>query len=160
MSHVSKIYRVIISALLALVGFSCGGGDIGGGYGEYGTPSATYKTKGVVVSEIDESPIQGIRAEIKGNHGLIKTVYTDSNGSFLLISGISFGKKLSVELMDVDGEENGSFAEMEVVADYTNIPLTGGDGKWYMGKAELDLGKIKMKPETKDENKPENEDET
>jgi putative lipoprotein (rSAM/lipoprotein system) len=155
MARVSKIYRVIISSLLALLGFSSGGCDLPWDQrAEYGTPSATYKTKGIVVSEVDESPIQGICAEIKGNNGLKKTVYTDSKGSFLLVSGFSFGKKLSVELIDVDGEENGSFAEMKVEADYTNKPLTGGDGHWYRGEAEIDLGIIKMKPETKDENKP------
>jgi len=51
-----------------------------------------------------------------------------------------------VKLIDVDGEENGLFAEMEVEADYRNSEFTGGGGHWYEGKAEIDLGIIKMTP--------------
>jgi putative lipoprotein (rSAM/lipoprotein system) len=149
MARVSKLYRIIISGLLALLGFSCGddGNGNGGSAAEYGTPSATYKAKGVVVSELNNSPIEGIRTELKGLHFAIDTAYTDSEGVFFL-EGIEFPRqKLNVKLTDVDGEENGSFASMEIEADYTNKPLTGNSGNWYAGEAEIDLGTIKMKPE-------------
>jgi putative lipoprotein (rSAM/lipoprotein system) len=144
MARISKIYRILISALLALLGFSCV--SCSGAY-EYGTPTATYKAKGVVVSEADNSPIKGIRTEFKNSYNPANAAYTDSAGSFSLKSGDLYGPKLYVKLIDVDGEENGSFTETEVEADYTNIPLTGGDGRWYKGAAEIDLGIIKMKPE-------------
>jgi putative lipoprotein (rSAM/lipoprotein system) len=142
-----------MSALLALLGFSCGNDSVD----EYGTPSATYKAKGVVVSEADDKPIQRIRAEIKNS---IIITHTDSSGFFCLIYDGFPHQKLYVELSDVDGEENGSFAGMEIEADFTNATFTGGSGHWYEGEAEIDLGIIKMKPETKDENKPEDKDET
>ena len=145
MVRLSKIYRMIISALLALLGFSCGNsGDNGREWAaEYGMPSATYKAKGVVVSELDDSPIQGIRAELKRDYP-IATTYTNSEGFFSLIGSDFPGQKLFVELTDVD---NGSFVSMEIEADYTNKTFTGSSGGWYEGEAEIDLGIIKMKPE-------------
>jgi len=143
MARVSKIYRIMISALMALLGFSCGNG---GGVDEYGVPSATYKAKGVVVSESDNSPIKGIRAELKGTYA-ISTAYTDSDGFFSLEGSEFPRQKLYVELIDVDGELNGSFVKTEKEADFTNATFTGGNGHWYAGTAEIDLGKIKMKPE-------------
>jgi len=154
MTRISKIYRILISALLALLGFSCGNREREF-VAEYGVPSATYKAKGVVVSEADESfHIEGIQAELKGDafHWTPPAVSTNSDGSFSL-SGNGFpmsDQKLYVQLIDVDGEENGLFAEMEIEADYTNKPFIGGDGHWYSGQAEVDLGTIKMKPKDKD----------
>jgi putative lipoprotein (rSAM/lipoprotein system) len=148
MVRISKIYRILISALLALLGFSCGK-FINNGYGEYGMPSATYKAKGIVVSEEDDSPIEGIRTVLKIDRDAIydmDTAHTDNNGFFSL-RGDEFSQRiLYVELIDVDGELNGSFERMEVEADYTNATFTGG-GRWYDGTAEIDLGIIRMKPE-------------
>jgi putative lipoprotein (rSAM/lipoprotein system) len=161
MVRISKIYRIVISALLSLLGFTAGTCMPTPAYGspasEYGTPSATYKAKGVVVSESDDSPIKGIRTELKRS-GTIDTAYTDSNGSFSLVGdGKKPRQKLSVELTDVDGEKNGSFAKMEIEADYTNETFTGSSGHWYSGEAEIDLGIIKMKPEEpKEPEEPEN----
>jgi putative lipoprotein (rSAM/lipoprotein system) len=148
MVRIWKIYRILISALLALLGFSSAKCEIGGGAMEYGTPRATYKAKGVVVSESDDSPIEGISTVLTRN-GIrdMDTAYTDSKGSFSLKGSEFPRQKLYVELTDVDGEENGSFAKMEIEADYTNETFTGGDGSWYRGTAEIDLGIIKMKPE-------------
>jgi putative lipoprotein (rSAM/lipoprotein system) len=145
--HISKIYRILISVLLALFGFSCGKGVNGGDpVNEYGTPSASYKAKGVVVSESDDSPIKGIRAELKRDY-TIDTAHTNSEGSFFL-KGEEFPRqKLYVVLTDVDGAENGSFAQKVIEADYTNETFTGSSGNWYEGEAEIDLGTIKMQPE-------------
>jgi putative lipoprotein (rSAM/lipoprotein system) len=75
------------------------------------------------------------------------TASTDSKGSFSLKCSEHPQQKLYVELTDVDGEENGSFAKMEVEADYTKKTFTGSSGNWYEGQAEIDLGIIKMTPE-------------
>jgi len=144
MARVSKIYRILISALLTLLGFSCVNAGNDPGYAEYGVPSATYKAKGVVVSESNNSPIKGIRAELKRDWAM-DTAYTDSEGFFSLKGDEFPNQKLYVELIDVDGEANGSFVKMEIEADYTNKTFTGGGG-WYSGEAEIDLGTIKMKP--------------
>jgi putative lipoprotein (rSAM/lipoprotein system) len=138
---IRKIYRILLSALLALLGFTSGSC-----VAEYGMPNANYKAKGVVVSEEDNSPIQGIRAELKGYYTEIDTAHTDGMGSFSLKVWGDPSQKLDVELTDVDGEENGSFERMVIEADYTNKKFTGGSGKFYKGEAEIDLGTIKMKP--------------
>jgi putative lipoprotein (rSAM/lipoprotein system) len=148
--RISKIYRILISALLALLGFSCG--KAGGTAAEYGTPSATYKAKGVVVSETDDSPIEGIQAELKRDATTdydyaIDTAHTDSEGSFSLRGEEFPRQKLYVILTDIDGEENGLYAPTEIEADYKNETFTGSSGNWYEGTAEIDLGIIKMKPE-------------
>jgi len=158
MARVSKVYRTIISALLALLKFSCGN-TVMDSPDEYGTPSATYKAKGVVVSEADDSPIKEIKTvllnEWHEDDWSIASAFTNSDGSFSLQGNDFPRQKLYVKLIDIDGEENGLFAEMEVEADYTNATFTGGSGHWYDGEAELDLGIIKMKPEKKDETKTE-----
>jgi len=157
MARISKIYRILISALLALLGFSCGnrGGD---SVAEYGVPSATYKAKGVVVSESDNSPIKGIKTVLlrkkqQDDDWPITSAYTNSDGSFFMEGSEFPRQKLYVKLIDVDGEENGLFTGVEIEADYTNITFTGGSGHWYDGEAELDLGIIKMKPDNNPENK-------
>ena len=150
MTQISKIFRVVISALLAMLGFSCSkgfGGRDHWGVAEYGVPHATYKVKGVVVSEEDNSPIEGIRAELKTDSNYMYTMdttFTDNNGYFFL-TGSEFPRlKLIVELVDVN---DGSFVSMEIEADFTNKTFTGGSGGWYDGEAEIDLGIIQMKPE-------------
>ena len=148
MARISKIYRILISGLLALLGFSAGSCFLHAP--EYGVPTATYKAKGVVVSEVGNTPIQGILAVLKydrDNEYVMDTTFTNSNGSFSLES-YAFprqNQKLYVVLTDVDGEDNGgSFAMKVVEADFTNVTLTGGDGHWYAGEAEIDLGTITM----------------
>jgi len=158
MTYIQKIFRLIISALLASLGFSC----VFYGVDEYGSPSATYKAKGVVVSESDDSPIEGIcvsliKKETRYNYELdttdihirtITTAYTDSDGFFFLDGEEgSSNLKLYLVLIDVDGEINGSFERMEIEADYTDETFTGSSGNWYEGEAEIDFGFIKMIPE-------------
>ena len=151
MAHFSKMYSKILAALLAFLGFTC----TECAKKEYGTPSATFKAKGVVVSKINDSPIEGIRAVLKAPLGYdkffgIDTVYTDNKGIFNLKSGkweIAFDK-LYVELKDVDGAKNGLFTDKEVEADYSNEKFKGGNKRWYRGEAEKDLGIIKL--ETKE----------
>ena len=165
MALISKLYTKILAALLAWLGFSgtvvsCNGI---GGYGgdEYGVPSATFKAKGVVVSETDNTPIQGIRAELLEKYSgtsedrfynIGVPAFSNSNGDFN-VGGRSFPREvLYVELTDVDGDENGLFASKVVEADFRNVTFTDGSGNWNRGKAEIDLGTIKMTP---DDNKPE-----
>ena len=151
MARISKIYRILISGLLTLLGFSFGSCFPAP---EYGAPTATYKAKGVVVSEVGNSPIKGIRAVLKhardDEYSTIATVFTNSAGSFSLEGRCSPREKLYVKLTDIDEEANGgSFTEREIEADYTNVTLTGGNNGhwWYEGEAELNLGTITMTPQ-------------
>ena len=156
MIRISNIFRIVLSFLLASLGFSCSRWFVA----EYGAPHATYKAKGIVVSEEDNSPIEGIKANFLYYYGSIDyededenyyrypitTTYTSSSGAFFLKARYMEGSsKLIVELLDVDGETNGSFERKIIVADYSNVKLTGGSG-WYEGEASINLGTIKMKP--------------
>jgi len=166
MAVISKLYTRILAALLAWLGFSgavvsCEG-LIWRTWAEYGTPSATFKAKGVVVSETDDAPIQGIHAVLGERHlydleenfyELNDGTFSNSSGNFnLSASTFPGGQALFVKLTDVDGDANGLFADKMVKADFSNSEFTGGSGNWYSGQAEIDLGKIKMTP---DENKSE-----
>ena len=147
MARISKTYSSILAVLLSWLGFSCEDNDVM----KYGTPTATFKAKGVVVSETDGAPIEGIRAVFKARYSAerefgIDTVYTDSKGAFNLKSQRDdFGKVLYVEFSDVDGAENGWFVDKEVEADFTNEKFTGGDKNWYRGEAEKDLGNVQLR---------------
>ena len=147
MAIISKTYGRLLAILMTWFGFSC---DLITKV-EYGTPSASFKAKGVVTSQKDNNPIEGIRTILKTQQGAsygIDTVYTDNKGAFNLKSGKDeFDyQKLYLELSDVDGDENGSFSDMEIVIDYSNEKFTGGDGHWYRGEAEKDLGNVLMLP--------------
>ena len=148
MARVSKIYSRMLTILIAWLGVSCNWINPGC---EYGTPSASFKAKGVVTSQTDNKPIEGIRAVLKADdyssYG-IDTVYTDSKGAFSLKSRKDefHHQKLYLELNDVDGDENGSFADKGIEIDYSNEKFTGGDGHWYRGEAEKDLGNVRMEP--------------
>ena len=149
MAVISRTYGKILAVLLTWLGFSC---DIIHPADEYGTPSATFKAKGIVVSQENDVPIEGIRVVLKTDSDAAKygidTVYTDSKGAFNLKSQKhEFDyNKLYVELTDVDGEKNCSFTDKDVIADYSNEKFKGGSGNWYRGEAEKDLGIIKLTP--------------
>ena len=107
----------------------------------------------MVTSQTDKNPIEGIRTVLKARQGDdysygIDTVYTDSKGAFNLKSSkdeFSY-QKLYVELSDVDDEENGLFSDKEIEIDYSKEKFTGGDGHWFKGEAEKDLGNVRMNP--------------
>ena len=152
MANITKTYTKILAALLAWLGFS----STLSGCMEYGAPVATYKAKGTVVSKTDKSPIPGIRAvfkrypyDIEEQPCRREPIYadTDSKGVFRLLVKSHHSDLFYIELTDVDGEKNGLFANKVIEADYSNEKFTGGDGNWYRGSAEKDLGIIEMEPE-------------
>ena len=143
LSNMAKTYGRILAIILAWLGFSCDWLFVGA----YGTPSATYKVKGVVVSEKDDAPIEGIRAVFKIQPDATwgaETGYTDSKGVFNLKNLDGYDDKLYVELTDVDGEKNGSFRDTTVIADFSHVKFKGSS--WENREVEKDLGIIKMKP--------------
>jgi len=140
MAIISKTYSRILAILLSWLGFpvilvSCV---------EYGAPEAMYKAKGVVVSETNDAPIEGIRAVLKTEQNAtygIDTIYTNNKGVFDLKS-FGYYTKLYVELADVDGEKNGLFNNKDVEVDFSHVKFKGDilDGR----EVENNLGIIKM----------------
>ena len=145
MAKISKTYNKILVVLMAWLGFSCETENEEyyepTRYVEYGTPTATFKPKAkcVIISETDDTLIEGIRAVLKARWGTegqfyyygMDTVYTDSNGIFELKNERIVPASIYVELSDVDGEENNSFTYMDIEADYSKETFIGGDGGWY-----------------------------
>jgi len=160
MAVISKLYIKILAVLLTCLGFSgtvnsCNGNRLFGG-DEYGTPSATYKAKGTVVSETDNTPINGIRAELTQKYvtdseekffNIGSPAYSNKNGDFSTEGGThSSHEILYVKLTDIDGKENGSFSDKVIEADFSNAVFAKSSNKWDRGKAEINLGTIKMTP--------------
>ena len=121
MATISKIYGSLLAILLSALGFS----TIVSSCAKYGVlvcrGDETFKPQitGSVVSENNNTPIEGIRAVLKaGNQGL-DTTYTATNGDFLLQHPHSICKEelrfLLVELRDVDGD--GVFEDKEISID-------------------------------------------
>lgn len=150
MAIISKTYGKILAILLSWLGFSAG--FVSCDVSKYGTPTATYKAKGIVVSETNDAPIEGIRAVLKtrldATYGM-DTVYTNNKGVFNL-KGWKMGtyemdqSKMYVELADVDDEKNGWFTDKNVVVDFSHVKFKGSG--WDKGEVEKDLEIIKMTP--------------
>jgi putative lipoprotein (rSAM/lipoprotein system) len=141
MAIISKTCSRLLAILLAWLGFSA----IPVSCVKYGSIEATYKAKGVVVSETDDAPIEGIRTVFKTHPNAewgMDTVYTDSKGVFNLKTYDRYGK-MYVELIDVDGEKNGLFNDTTVVADFSHVKFKGSVRSG--SEVEKDLGMIKMK---------------
>ena len=149
-SKFRSIYSKILSACLVLLGFSAC--DIINTGCEYGVPSANYKVSGIVVSSDDEKkPIENIRVvmveyyEREFLYG--DTVFTDSGGKFEIKrdDGYTYNQ-FKIKIQDVDGEDNGLFEDVEQVIEFKNSDYKGGDGSWYRGEAQKDMGTIEMNP--------------
>ena len=142
MAIISRTYGRLLAILLSWLGFSA----ISVSCTDYGAPPGTYKAKGVVVSQKDETPIEGIRAVFKDYPEAtwgIDTAYTNNKGVFNLKSPDG-SYTMYVELTDVDGEKNGSFNNKDVEVDFSHVKFKSSDSE--NREVEKDLGMIKMKP--------------
>ena len=152
-----KIYSIcskLISACLILLGFnSCD--SISFGRAEYGTPHASYKISGKVVSDADGKEINGIkvtmvRKNIDGSHHPVThSVTTNADGEFLINDNqvTSFpDEEFIIHLEDIDGAENGLFTDSEQMIKFVKSDFSGASGHWYYGKTERNMGVIKLTP--------------
>ena len=142
MTVISRSYSKILAILLSWLGFSA----LPVSCTKYGVPATTFKAKGIVVSQKDDLPIEGIRAVLKCEPGTtwgMDTVYTDTKGVFNL-KGLDHSNKLYVELTDVDGEKNGLFDGKDVEVDFSHVNFKESDR--YDREVEKDLGIIKLTP--------------
>jgi len=153
--RIFKFYSKILSFALILLGFtSCDDSDEGQDplVCEYGVPSALYKVKGSILSKETQEPVKNIRAVLvetrqgkeDGYYG--DTIFTDDSGKFNLelrtfpLDKVEFNLKID----DIDGELNGSFESKIEGVIFDKPKLTGGEGSWYKGETEKDLGKIEL----------------
>ena len=151
MKKIYTLYGKLLSLCLILLGFgACDGTNM---VDEYGAPSAKYRISGKVVANDQEGQaIREIKVSLTQYNGpdnpltpVLPPVFTNDNGQFL-IEGPAFPLNTFVlQVEDIDGAENGSFANLTQGITFKSSDFTGGSG-WYQGEATRDLGTIKLNP--------------
>lgn len=101
----------------------------------YGCPYATFSVKGKVTDEAG-SPIPGIAVRVEYDN----ETATDDTGTFAFDRAQwSFAptSPVSIRFSDIDGSENGSFADQEVEVTFARNSAVASDG-WYEGHFDAD----------------------
>ena len=147
MKNFIKISSKICGALLAVLGFSAlATSCMKYGMPEYGCPTADYFIDGKVVSEETNEPIENLKVRFLMNERASDSVFTNENGEF----NISHLKDIttfgySLDIQDIDGEDNGSFNDTTINVTVNHNEFQGGSG-WYDGKYHKHFD-IKLKPQ-------------
>lgn len=82
----------------------------------YGTPQNYVDVNGKISDKDTQEGISGLRVNIISDTDSL-TATTDSAGNFYT-GIISQNNKLQINIIDIDGEENGSYAELDTTIDY------------------------------------------
>lgn len=161
-TKIYSFYSRLISFGLVLLGFAACSSDNDDEREEprveYGTPSASYKVNGkVITSDAEKKPIKNIRVvmiedvdETKVPYIKGDTVFTNNEGKFEIKSSYFASNKVKVKLQDVNGEDNSLFEEKIEKIEFKSSDFKGGSG-WYRGEAQKDLGTIEMSLKEKSE---------
>lgn len=131
--------NALISALLALIGFSSCGETLD----EYGTPSADFKVMGNVSSQISQDPIPGIRVVMNRD-----TTHTGADGNYEIIDKGAFPTNQTYEISfeDIDGALNGSYIKLDTIVEFKDPEFIGGNDGWYDGETSETMN-VKLKPQ-------------
>lgn len=123
-----KTYSKLLTGFLGFLGFATGCIP-GGGGAEYGVPNADFILNGNVKSTSTSEVIPGIQVVMAYD-----TVQTDANGNFSVkMVDFPMEQTYKISFKDIDGAENGSFANKEI--DFTFPDEFEGDSdSWYEGK--------------------------
>jgi putative lipoprotein (rSAM/lipoprotein system) len=109
---------------------------------EYGVPSATFIVKGTVKSSVNTESIPGIKVKM-----IYDSVQTDEQGRYQVrAQDIADSQTFLVTFEDIDGAENGTFADADTNVVFEDPQFTGGDGNWNLGETEKEVN-IRLKPE-------------
>ena len=159
--NILSFYSRLLSACFVLLGFGTCVTGCNNMMDMYGSPSASFKVVGKVVSAEGKAPVKGIRVVMVENFGEGEdspylrgdTTYTDSEGKFETKQGGPplDESRFKVKFQDIDGEENGLFEDKEQTIEFKNSDFKNGDGHWYRGEALKDMGSVELKPK-KEEN--------
>jgi len=133
-----KTYNVLIAGLLAILGFTTACDSID----EYGTPSAKFIVNGKVKSSETDQPIMNVRVTMQGD-----TAYTDVNGAYQVVDKWGFPKDQTydLEFVDIDGEANGEFSDLDTIVEFKDPIFINGDGEWYSGETSKEFD-VKLTP--------------
>jgi len=153
MKKIIKISSKICGALLAVLGFSALATSCMK-YGmpvEYGCPSADYFIDGNIVSEETNEPIKNLKIRwseksYQDNKYPIDSVHTNESGGFSFYRLGQFPmREYSLDIQDIDGEENDVFNDTTINVTVNNNEYYGGSGNWYEGEYHKHFD-IKLKP--------------
>jgi putative lipoprotein (rSAM/lipoprotein system) len=137
MKLILKSFNVVLTALLAVLGFSSCINDEDE-LDMYGAPFADYIIIGNVSSAETGKPIKDIHVTLHSEYyENADESTTDVDGNYKLIDkGDSPNDTvtLQVAFSDTDGDENGAFNDTTVTVKIPQSKLSGGKG-WYSGEA-------------------------
>lgn len=125
-----KLKNWLLAAIAPVLGMqtSC----IFGGADEYGTPEADYKVKGMV-TDVDGHPVPGINVSM-----FYAETTTDNDGRYEVgVRNLGIDTAY-VSFRDVDGADNGRFADTVGAVSFRDAHFEGGHG-WYEGEATKTL---------------------
>ena len=112
---------------------------------EYGMPHASFELDGTAVDDQTGEPIPGIEVAFDGH-----TTTTGAVGTWSLSveSAFACGPDCTISARDIDGADNGGFAE--TTAEFTATQTEQGDDSWDAGTWEAHEIQLSMKPEQPD----------
>lgn len=136
-----KLLSRLCAFLLALLGVaSCDSDSI---KCEYGTPNADFQIKGKV-TDMENNPIKGIQVKTPESFGVTQA-YTSADGTF----DVTFkdfppsnNNKINLTFIDIDGVDNGDFADKTESIQVTQVGEASGS--WYEGSFYADNVIVKM----------------
>ena len=151
MKNFIKISSKICAALLAVLGFSAiATSCVKSPPPMYGVPNADYFIDGKIVSEETNEPIKDLKVRFfekmsdEREHSF-DSVFTNAEGSFEFSRYQDLIRYYSIEVKDIDGEENGAFNDTTINVTINQNEFQGGDGSWYDGVYRKNFD-IKLKP--------------
>ena len=140
-------YNVLITALMTLLGFATACERFP--RMEYGTPHATFITKGKITSTQDNSPISGIQVRMMAdsNRRAVDSINSGSDGKYQVYDNFGFpvSHSYTMQFRDIDGAANGEFQNLDTVVEFKDPVFKGGDGKWNDGETQMEFN-VKLKP--------------
>ncbi len=140
-------YNVLITALMTLLGFATACERFP--RMEYGTPHATFITKGKITSNHDNNPVSGIQVRMvaDSNRRQVDSINSINDGSYQVSDNFGFpvAQSYTMQFRDIDGTINGEFQSLDTVVEFKNPVFNGGDGHWYDGETQKEFN-VKLKP--------------
>ena len=148
---ITRLFQILgISSLLTA--FGCGDHFGAVMYGPepvdmYGTPTNYYILEGNIVDE-ENKPIEGIKVSVQANetdtYDKNELSFSEENGSFYLKWSRfpSDNMDFTINLEDIDGEENGSFNNRTLNVEYKNDDMI--EKKSWTKKYTKELGSIQL----------------
>jgi putative lipoprotein (rSAM/lipoprotein system) len=129
----------VLAVILAMLGFASACGE---SVDEYGVPSAKFIVKGNVSSAQTSQPVPNIRVVLDQD-----TVFTNAQGNYIVVdeNGFPESRTYSLKFQDIDNDLNGSFTDLDTIAEFNNPVFKGGNGKWYSGEVTKTID-IKLDP--------------